>query len=279
MRQSSLSSLSGGSAAMAIAVATSTVVHAALLGLFLLGKSDPAAPPAAQVTVQLFTLPAGAPGSAPSAESASVAAEPPTQRAELTAATESPSPEAAPETVAVKALLMEPVPEAAPTPLPESLDAEAVIVESQPSLQVPPLPPRRPEAAASTAELRSEGESKAVPAAKVRGLIPAEGAASSSSAPGGPSHGAEIRPGGNPAPVYPEIARQRDQEGRVLLRVTVGSDGRAREVRVLRSSGHSRLDRAARQAVERWRFVPARQAGRPVEGLLDIPVTFRLNRA
>ena len=49
----------------------------------------------------------------------------------------------------------------------------------------------------------------------------------------------------NPAPAYPSLSRRLGEEGRVLLRVLVDPDGRAREVHVQGASGHTRLDRAA----------------------------------
>ncbi|MEE8563635.1 MAG: TonB family protein, partial [Alphaproteobacteria bacterium] len=58
---------------------------------------------------------------------------------------------------------------------------------------------------------------------------------------------------GNPRPRYPWISRRRGEQGRVVLEVAVAADGRAKEVRVKRSSGFARLDRAALAAVRAWR--------------------------
>jgi protein TonB len=80
----------------------------------------------------------------------------------------------------------------------------------------------------------------------------------------------------NPAPAYPAAARRRRVEGTVLLEVTVGVDGRAREVRVNRSSGADDLDEAAMAAVRGWTFVPATRAGERIEGAVEVPVRFRL---
>ncbi len=84
------------------------------------------------------------------------------------------------------------------------------------------------------------------------------------------------RGGGNAIPKYPSRARRRGWEGRVLLVVRVRADGAAATVRVASSSGHGILDRAARDAVRRWRFNPARRAGISVAASLEVPVTFRL---
>lgn len=80
----------------------------------------------------------------------------------------------------------------------------------------------------------------------------------------------------NRPPRYPLQARRRDIEGRVVLRVVVTSGGQAQAVTVHKSSGYAMLDRAAKEAVARWRFQPATRAGQPVPGTVDAPVAFRL---
>ncbi|MCZ6740731.1 MAG: energy transducer TonB [Alphaproteobacteria bacterium] len=83
---------------------------------------------------------------------------------------------------------------------------------------------------------------------------------------------------GNPRPQYPWISRRRGEQGRVVLEVAVAADGRAKEVRVKRSSGFARLDRAALAAVRAWRFSPALRGGRAVAGRIDVPIAFRLTK-
>jgi protein TonB len=83
---------------------------------------------------------------------------------------------------------------------------------------------------------------------------------------------------GNPRPRYPWISRRRGEQGRVVLEVAVAADGRAKEVRVKRSSGSARLDRAALAAVRAWRFKPALSYGRAVAGRIDVPIVFRLTQ-
>ena len=80
-----------------------------------------------------------------------------------------------------------------------------------------------------------------------------------------------------PKPKYPESARRDGKEGRVLLRVLVNEEGRTASVQVNRSSGVESLDQAALEAIERWRFSPARLGDRPVESWVRIPIDFRLN--
>ena len=80
----------------------------------------------------------------------------------------------------------------------------------------------------------------------------------------------------NPAPGYPAASRRLAEQGRVVLRVRVSSEGRAEELQIQTSSGHVRLDEAARETVRRWRFVPAKRGSEPVSAWVLIPVSFRL---
>jgi protein TonB len=79
-----------------------------------------------------------------------------------------------------------------------------------------------------------------------------------------------------PRPDYPESARREGREGRVLLRVLVDDQGRARQVEINTTSGSDALDRAAAEAIKRWRFHPARYGEQPIESWLRIPIEFRL---
>src|SRR5438132_1063499 len=81
----------------------------------------------------------------------------------------------------------------------------------------------------------------------------------------------------HPLPPYPLVARRLGKEGVVLLEVLVAPDGRAADVRVLRSSGFAPLDDSAVTTVrERWRFIPQRRGGVPVESRVTVPIRFRL---
>lgn len=80
----------------------------------------------------------------------------------------------------------------------------------------------------------------------------------------------------NPPPTYPRASVRNGERGTVLCRLSIAADGTVEDVRVLRTSGHPRLDRAAVEALSRWRFQPATVAGRAVPSFLDHPVTFRL---
>lgn len=80
----------------------------------------------------------------------------------------------------------------------------------------------------------------------------------------------------NPAPGYPPASRRMREEGTVVLRVRVDAEGRAAEVTLRESSGYPRLDERALDTVKRWKFVPARQGGQPVEAWVIVPIQFSL---
>jgi protein TonB len=80
----------------------------------------------------------------------------------------------------------------------------------------------------------------------------------------------------NPAPLYPPTSRRLGEQGRGVLRVLVNAGGSADEVQLRTSSGFQRLDEAARDAVRRWKFVPARRGPEPVPAWVLIPFSFRL---
>jgi periplasmic protein TonB len=76
-----------------------------------------------------------------------------------------------------------------------------------------------------------------------------------------------------PPPRYPLESRRRKEQGTVFLSVLVGTDGSVAEIGVSRSSGWARLDKAAIEAVRRWRWSPTTRGGEPVmvRGIVDIP--------
>ncbi|KRP53735.1 energy transducer TonB [Pseudomonas synxantha] len=80
----------------------------------------------------------------------------------------------------------------------------------------------------------------------------------------------------NPAPEYPSLAMRRGWEGTVLLRVHVLASGRPGEVQIQKSSGRDQLDDAARAAVKRWSFVPAKQGNDPIDGWVSVPIDFKI---
>jgi periplasmic protein TonB len=77
-----------------------------------------------------------------------------------------------------------------------------------------------------------------------------------------------------PQPRYPPESRRSGEEGLVVLRVLINEMGRAARVEIERSSGHSRLDEAARVAVQRALFRPYVENGVARMALATIPIEF-----
>lgn len=80
----------------------------------------------------------------------------------------------------------------------------------------------------------------------------------------------------NPPPVYPVAARRRKQTGTAMLEVLVSPEGRVSELRLVKSSGHSSLDRAALKSVKKWVFTPGTKGTKKVEMWVGVPVVFQL---
>jgi len=80
-----------------------------------------------------------------------------------------------------------------------------------------------------------------------------------------------------PAPVYPSESSRKRERGIVLLRVLVDAMGRPAQVELERSSGYSRLDDAARAAVQKALFRPHEVNGiaQPAQVLIPIEFTRR----
>lgn len=81
-----------------------------------------------------------------------------------------------------------------------------------------------------------------------------------------------------PVPRYPPQSRRLREQGLVVLRVVIDEQGAASSIEIETSSGHSRLDDAAREAVLRAAFRPYLEDGEPRRALVLIPIEFALNR-
>jgi TonB family protein len=80
----------------------------------------------------------------------------------------------------------------------------------------------------------------------------------------------------NTAPPYPRKARRLGYEGLVMLKVLIDENGRVDDLTVLKSSGHTVLDRAASSAVKKWLFEPGTEGGIKKRMWVKIPVRFDL---
>ena len=148
-----------------------------------------------------------------------------------------------------------PVPRPAPAPVPVAIAAAAptpntpVVAATAPEPTPAPSPPHPTPAPAAPA-----------PAAPPRIELPS-------------SNAAYLQ---NPAPGYPAISKRMGEQGKVVLRVLIGTDGLPQKVELHQSSGYDRLDRQAQDAVLRWRFVPGKRNG-VAEAMWNIvPINFVL---
>jgi periplasmic protein TonB len=76
-------------------------------------------------------------------------------------------------------------------------------------------------------------------------------------------------------PEFSEPARKAKYQGTVVLSIEVDTNGRARGFRILRSPGLG-LDEKAIEAVQKWKFRPGYQDGKPVVTMATVEVNFRL---
>jgi len=76
-------------------------------------------------------------------------------------------------------------------------------------------------------------------------------------------------------PEYSEEGRKARLSGVVVLQAVVDTDGKIKSVRVLQGLGLG-LDEKAAEAVQQWRFRPARRGVQPVPVTATIYVNFRL---
>jgi len=78
-------------------------------------------------------------------------------------------------------------------------------------------------------------------------------------------------------PEYPAAAFRAGEEGTVLIRADVDARGNAGNVDIAKRSGSRDLDRAAVDAVRKWRFEPAMKNGKAVASTVEVPVDFTLD--
>jgi TonB family protein len=76
-------------------------------------------------------------------------------------------------------------------------------------------------------------------------------------------------------PEYSEEAQWTRVEGTVIVKTTIGTDGTAQNMQVIKSLGLG-LDEKALQAISQWKFKPGTQDGQPVPVIATIEVNFRL---
>lgn len=73
-------------------------------------------------------------------------------------------------------------------------------------------------------------------------------------------------------PTYPQLARALQARGTVIIDITIGTDGKVRDTRIVHSVPE--LDQAALDAVRQWEYEPARVNGSLVALIITVVVNF-----
>ena len=166
--------------------------------------------------------------------------------------------------------------------LPTPAATQAVPVRA--ATPAPPLRPAVQQTAAPTdkAAPSAQAASPSAPAATTDS--PTSTTATAASARPAPSNAATlVLPSSdadylnNPPPAYPRMSRRMGEQGTVLVRVFISAEGRAEKAEIRTSSGYPRLDEAALETVQRWRYVPGQRAGRPEAMWFNVPIRFVLD--
>jgi protein TonB len=75
-------------------------------------------------------------------------------------------------------------------------------------------------------------------------------------------------------PVYPPVALLSEARGTVIIDVTIGTDGKVRDAKVIHSV--PKLDQAALEAVRQWEYEPTRLNGALVALIMTVVVNFAI---
>ena len=84
------------------------------------------------------------------------------------------------------------------------------------------------------------------------------------------------KPKRNIRPDYPKGARQRGEQGDVILQIRVNAEGMVDDVKVVESSGFAELDAAAMKAAKAAKFSPARRGHDSVASTARLKLQFKL---
>jgi protein TonB len=74
--------------------------------------------------------------------------------------------------------------------------------------------------------------------------------------------------------VYPQLAKQMNVQGSVVMQVVISMEGKVKEVKVV--SGAPQLQGTAVDSVRNWRFLPYLDNGRPMEVESQVSIAFKL---
>ena len=88
---------------------------------------------------------------------------------------------------------------------------------------------------------------------------------------------ARMTSGSELQPPYPTAEQRLEREGRVVIQVTIGADGRVKAAQKVSATSDAFYTATERHARSRWRFRPGTVDGRPVEATKTLTVVFQLD--
>ena len=80
----------------------------------------------------------------------------------------------------------------------------------------------------------------------------------------------------NKPPAYPPLSKRLGEQGKVMVRVFIDTEGNATQAEVRTSSGYDRLDQTALKTVLAWQYVPGKVNGEPKAMWFNVPINFVL---
>jgi periplasmic protein TonB len=181
-------------------------------------------------------------------------------------------------------IMAPPAPSAPPTPQPVAQPQPKVQPKAPTPVKATPTPAIQP-APAPLAIAPSETAAEPSPAAPtaVAAAPTSATAGSTLNAPPAPPAPPKItQPStdadylNNARPQYPPLSKRLNEQGKVVVRALIGTDGTASQASIKTSSGFDRLDQAALATVLKWRYVPGKRGGVPEAMWFDVPVNWVL---
>ena len=140
-----------------------------------------------------------------------------------------------------------------------------------------PTAPDATPAITSEQEAAADAERERAEADERRRARQARREAARDTAPARPAD-RQVEPIARVQPGYPPAAFRAGEEGTVVLRVDVDASGNPGNVDIVSRSGSRELDRAAIEAVRKWKFRPAMQGGQAVASQVEVPIDFKMDR-
>lgn len=80
-------------------------------------------------------------------------------------------------------------------------------------------------------------------------------------------------------PTYPSSLLSKGVGGRVLVSCSIDTSGKVVGTSIKSSSGHPDLDKAAINAVNRWKFKPGTKGGKAVKSVAVVPFNFEVKKS